>query len=290
MTAPADGAEITRRALSVASRESDSVRWAPEQAERLGSFAAAWVVALSAIGLFVTMLPAGFLPEVRAYWAAWQGGLYASMPTLDQVDYIYAPPFAQAIAPLALLPWPAFAALWAGLAWAALWWMLLPVRLAPRIPLFVIFLTVAGNAAVFVALAIASRRAAAWAFVLLTKVTPGVGLLWYVVRREWRGLLVACGATLAVTTLSFALAPDLWFQWTSVILADSGHHGGIVTPLLPQVPLAVRVAGAGLLVAWGARNDRAWVLAVAALFANTDLLASSLPLLAAVPRLGRPRS
>ena len=33
----------------------------------------------------------------------------------------------------------------------------------------------------------------AWAFVLLTKVTPGMGLLWFVVRREWRALLIAYG-------------------------------------------------------------------------------------------------
>ena len=37
-----------------------------------------------------------------------------------------------------------------------------------------------------VAIVVGFRWPAAWAFVLLTKVTPGIGLLWFVVRREWR--------------------------------------------------------------------------------------------------------
>jgi hypothetical protein len=45
-----------------------------------------------------------------------------------------------------------------------------------------------------------------WAFVLLTKVTPGVGLIWFAVRREWRQLGIALGVT-ADRGLSVALTP-----------------------------------------------------------------------------------
>ena len=38
----------------------------------------------------------------------------------------------------------------------------------------------------------------AWAFIILTKVTPGIGLLWFLTRREWRHLAIALGATLGV--------------------------------------------------------------------------------------------
>jgi len=36
-----------------------------------------------------------------------------------------------------------------------------------------------------VAIAVGFRYPAAWALVLITKVTPGIGLVWFAVRREW---------------------------------------------------------------------------------------------------------
>ena len=44
-----------------------------------------------------------------------------------------------------------------------------------------------------VAIVLGFRWPFTWAFVLLTKVTPGVGLLWFAVRREWRSLAIALG-------------------------------------------------------------------------------------------------
>ncbi len=43
------------------------------------------------------------------------------------------------------------------------------------------------------AIALGFRYPATWAFVLLAKVTPGIGLLWFLVRREWRNLAIALG-------------------------------------------------------------------------------------------------
>jgi hypothetical protein len=54
-----------------------------------------------------------------------------------------------------------------------------------------------GNIEILIAVAIVVgfRWPAAWSFVLLTKVTPGVGLLWFAVRREWNQLATALVAT-----------------------------------------------------------------------------------------------
>ena len=41
----------------------------------------------------------------------------------------------------------------------------------------------------------ASGSRPSWAFVLLTKVTPGIGLLWFAIRRRWRDLAIALGVT-----------------------------------------------------------------------------------------------
>ena len=52
------------------------------------------------------------------------------------------------------------------------------------------------------AIVLGFRWPGTWAFVLLTKVTPGVGLLWFAVRREWRSLGIALGATAAIVAVS----------------------------------------------------------------------------------------
>jgi hypothetical protein len=57
------------------------------------------------------------------------------------------------------------------------------------------------------------RWPATWAFVILTKVTPGVGLVWFAVRREWRRLAIALGVTAALVLISLVIDPALWRAW-----------------------------------------------------------------------------
>ena len=56
-----------------------------------------------------------------------------------------------------------------------------------------------------------------WSLVLLTKITPGIGLLWFVVRREWRNLTIALGGTAAIAVSVRSPPPDAWFQWAEVL-------------------------------------------------------------------------
>ena len=257
-----------------------ATRW-----RHLLTFAAACAALLVVLGL-ATRSGGYTMPDVRAYWSAWHGGLYGAIPALDRTLYIYPPPLARAILPLTWLPWPAFAGLWLASCAGALWWMLQPIVMPTRVPVtLALLLASGGNSSVLLALAIASRRPAAWAFPLLTKVTPGIGILWYAVRREWRALALALGTTGVIAGLSVGLAPDLWAHWVAVVRADSAHYGGIVAYPLPAVPLLIRGVAAAAIVAWGARTNRAWTLALAALLASPDILLSSVPLLAAVPRL-----
>jgi Glycosyltransferase family 87 len=252
----------------------------PSRVANLASFTAAWVVAI----LVLPFTPAG-LADTRAYWAAWQGGLYIPPPALGHAGYIYPPPFAQLLFPATLLPWPVFALLWFGVSAAAIWWLVQPVSRRLRLPLFLIFLASSGNIAVFVALAIASRRPWTWAVPLLTKITPGIGVAWYAVRREWRPLAVALGATIGVSVLSFLISPSDWTRWLALVPADAANRGGEVVFFLPQLALWARGLLAAALVVWGARTDRPWTLGAAALLASADILLSALPLLAAIPRL-----
>jgi len=119
--------------------------------------------------------------------------------------------------------------------------------------------------------------------VLLTKVAPGVGLLWFVVRREWRSLGIALGATAAIVGVSFVLAPSDWVDWF-VSLARTTQDD---PPLSIHVPLVARLAVAVVLVAWGARTDRRWTVMVAATISLPTLWVHGFAMLAGVIALHR---
>jgi hypothetical protein len=138
---------------------------------------------------------------------------------------------------------------------------------------------------VAVAMVLGFRWPATWSFVLLTKITPGVGLLWFAIRREWRSLAIALGATVAVIAVSAALQPDAWQRWPQVLIANAGKNG---TWAAVPVPFAVRFPLAVALIVWGARTDRRWVVPVGGMLAlpalwygGLSIMLATLPLLRA---------
>jgi hypothetical protein len=106
------------------------------------------------------------------------------------------------------------------------------------------------------------RWPALWSFVLLTKVTPGIGLIWFLVRGEWRSLAIASAATLAIAAASIAVMPGLWLDWIAFLTTIRPSDG---------VPLWARIAAAAALVAWGGRTDRRWTLVIAVTIAMPRL-------------------
>ena len=248
--------------------------------------------------VFAVLIGAGVLPfavDAHAYWAANPLDPYHDAALSDFDAYFYSPAFTQAIWPLHALPWPIFAGLWTAaivvaFTWLSGLWLGLVILLPP------VFIEVAvGNIHAFLAVAIVLgfRWPATWAFVLLTKVTPGVGLLWFVVRREWRNLAIALGATAAVVAVSFAIAPPLWSQWLDVLAGRSGASNADLGWYV-AIPLWIRVPAAAGLVIWAARTDRRWLVPVAAVLAMPVLwpnafavAVGAIPLLAA-SRTARP--
>ena len=133
------------------------------------------------------------------------------------------------------------------------------VGLALFIPAVAIELSAANiNLLIVGAVLIGFRYPMAWAFIILTKVTPGVGLLWFAVRREWRNLAAAAGATIAFAGMSVLVAPDLWHQYIAGL--------GFTQDVSPFV-IAWRLPIAAALVVWGARGNHRWALMVAVFFA-----------------------
>ena len=101
-----------------------------------------------------------------------------------------------------------------------------------------------------------------WAFILLTKVTPGVGLAWFAVRREWRSLAIALGVTAAIAAVSLAVDGHLWVDWLGFLGRAGG--GATVAQFDIGIPLWIRLPAALVLVAWGGLTDRRWTVPVAA--------------------------
>ena len=197
--------------------------------------------------------------DAKAYWLASQADPYARSSVGQGYAYLYSPAFIQVLAPFQLLPWPVFSAAWTvvlvGLmVWAAGPWSLPLLAILPVFSAITI-----GNIEFFLVAAIVAgfRRPGTWAFVLLTKSSMGIGLVWFLVRREWRSLAWAMGVTLAVVAVSFALAPALWFDWVQVLTRNQDATVQIWT--LPG-PLWLRAGLGAVIVAVGARTNRPWTV------------------------------
>ncbi|HWP61876.1 MAG TPA: glycosyltransferase 87 family protein, partial [Candidatus Binatia bacterium] len=99
------------------------------------------------------------------------------------------------------------------------------------------------------AVVIGFRHPSAWAFILLTKVTPGIGLLWFLVRREWRALATAIVVTVTVVLVSLAVDGRLWLAWLSESLFATATGAPLNQFEIP-VPLPFRILMAAAVVAW----------------------------------------
>jgi hypothetical protein len=255
--------------------------------------ARASMVALGLVALVVELAAVsgqGFGADAWVYSSTGRGSLYVSGADIHHANFIYSPAFAQAIWPLAHLPAAVFVLTWMALGAAAFAWLLAPLPLPIRLPfLAACWATLwIGNIEWLLALtaAVGLRHPATWAVGLLTKVTPGIALLWFAVRREWRALGIALGATLAIAAASALLVGPAWTAWVAVLAVNASHGAGYVYPFwMPQVPWLLRAPLAVLLVAWGARTDRMWTIPAAIVLAQPDLHPWTLAILAALPRL-----
>ena len=210
-----------------------------------------------AVGLAIYYASDAYVYDAHAYWLS-DGYSRASQ---DTDAFSYSPPVLllfQAIR--AVMPWEVFAYVYTIAIALGIW------VLAGPFTLLVIFIPhVAtelslGNIHVFLALVtvFGLRWPWLWSFVLLTKVTPGVGLVWFAVRREWRSLAIALGVTAAIALPTVILFPDLWAGWIRVI-TDAGPDAG--SNLLARVVLGAAV------VALGAWRNWPWLVPVGSMLA-----------------------
>lgn len=248
---------------------------------------------LAAIGLlWLGLIALGILPydlypnDSHAYWAVHPANPYRGAALGAPDAFFYAPVVAQLLGPFTALPFQVFRLGFAGvdllgLAGSGLLYTLVLPGVMEDI--------VRGNIHILMALAIVAgfRFPGTWSGVLLTKVTPAIGLAWFAVRREWGALLQVMLVTGLIVAISVLLGGvHLWVDWVRLLLTSSENPRtypylfGIAPP-----PLVVRMPMALAVVVWGALTDRRWSVPVAAFLALPVIWPSGFAVLLAVPPL-----
>ena len=237
--------------------------------------------------LFLVVAPSAgtFGFDAFGYWSVDLAHPYAR--TAGELGaFTYSPVIARLFAPFGTLAFWQFLLVWDGLLVGTAAWLglgsvrsVLAVFAFPAVALELYH----GNVHLLMAAAIwlGFRYPAAWSFVVLTKVTPGVGLAWFAVRREWRSLGIALGVTAALVAISVVIDARLWESWFRDSLGATAG-GAPLDQFSVPVPLWIRVPGALALVAWGGLTDRRWTVPVAATLALPVLWPSGFAVLAAL--------
>ena len=235
---------------------------------------------------FLQTLIQGGGPDQPAYWGFHLETLYRGSALGGQAARLYSPAFFQVVAPLSNLPYAWFVALWAAIALTALVWM---VRPGPWLGVAVVWVGIVGeipggniHMLMAAAIVIGFRYPEAWSFVLLTKVLPGLGLLWFPLRGEWRPFLRALAATAIIAAMSAVAAPQLWADWISLLVHQASGGGDAGTSYGP-FSLPLRMAIGLVILVWGARTDRRWVVPITAVLASPILPVAPSMLVACIP-------
>ena len=202
--------------------------------------------------------------DVHYYWAADPANLYPHPEAGEHNGYNYSPAFEFVAGWWRGLPFEAYAAIWRAVLLAMLVYLAGPFTLFALLTVPVASEINAANIQIPLALAVVLgfRWPATWAFVVLTKLTPGIGLLWFVLRREWRHLAIAAAATGAIAAVSFVLMPAAWSGYIDLL---TGTPAPAVAPYYLTFWTRLPVALAFIVV--GGLTGRRWMIAVGATIA-----------------------
>ncbi len=240
--------------------------------------------------------------DAHNYWIAWTKpeGLYGVPWLADTRSFVYSPAFAQAWWPVQFIPWSVAWAAWTALQLAALAWMVTPLGAVlalafpwPYLEGFgtAVYATVSnGNPMVLAAAGITlamTRHPGWWAVILLTKVSAGIGVLYHLLRGEWRVLASAAVITGAVVAVSVVIAPALWIEWIRDVLIPSAFHTGsaeaLGKELFVPVPMPVRATVGLAVVLVAGWRGWPWLVPVGSFLALPDIHLGGFAVLVAAP-------
>lgn len=194
--------------------------------------------------------------------------------------FTYSPIAAQLFVLLHRIPEPMFLGAWLALNVGILVWLARPapwVAVALAAPIADELITGQIELILVAAIVLGMRRPAFWAIPVSTKVLPGIGILWFAVRREWRALATALVAIGTLVLVSFTIAPDWWAAWITFLEGSSVGDARLI--------LVLRLLIAAGIVIYAARSDRPSLLPIATLLALPIVWLHSLSMLVAIPIL-----
>jgi hypothetical protein len=274
-----------------------------ERPLRLAWFAAAVVGGLAGIAILFMHLANDPLADVRAYYDAGTR-LNAGLPlypagadTNSAEFYRYPPLLAIAFRPLALLPYPAAAAIWEAFVIASLVGTLWGIGLRRRetwLAVGVLGLPIAWSVAIGqaqVPLTFLAALGSPWAIALAAnlKLLPALLAAWWLGRRDWRSLGLFAAWIAGLALLQLVLAPQATVDFLGTLtLGQVGQVNNLSPYALSPVLWAV-LLGAGVLVALRLAPTRwGWAAAVTlSVLATPRLLSYMLMTLLAVLRRDR---
>ena len=177
--------------------------------------------------------------DAWAYWNVEQPDVYA-VPLSGFGAFTYSPPAALVADLFDAVPWNTFIWLWTALLVATLIFIggsgawILAAFAFPPVALELLY----GNIHILLAVAVALgfRYPWTWTFVLLTKPTCGIGLLWFLLRGEWRQLAMATLPAMVISAVTFIFVPTLWHDWIDFLRESPlvlHKQGAIAIPLVP---------------------------------------------------------
>ncbi len=186
---------------------------------------------------------------------------------LDLGAFRYTPAYAQIFQWVGALPWEVFLWIWDGILllilfkWARGWTLALLALPPVALELY------HGNIHVFMAAAmvVGFRYPIAWVFPMISKVTPGLAVVWFLGRRDLGSFAIAVGSTGIICVISFLIAPQYWFDWVATMRDAVGFRPE--TPYPVDIPFHIRAAAAVALALWGGATNRRWTVPVAGMLA-----------------------
>jgi hypothetical protein len=235
-------------------------RWAPAASQ-----VATGLGILLAIGYWWLLTSSGGNPgDVRAYWSADPNALYPTGDDWRVTGYVYSPAFELVAGIGRTIPLDIFVAIWRALLLVVLVYLAGPFTAPLLITVPVASEINGGNVQLLLALAIvlSFRWPATWAFVILTKLTPGIGLLWFVLRREWRHVAIALGVTALIVAATTVIWPDRWAGYIHLLTGYSSP-----APYPWYLPFWVRLPWAVAIIVIGAWRGWRWTVVVGATLA-----------------------
>ena len=244
----------------------------------LAAFALAVVGGLAGVGVLWIHLAGDPLADVRAYYDA-GARLNAGLPLYPAAAdpnaaefYRYPPLLAIAFRPLALLPFPAAAAIWEAVVIASLvgtlWWLGLRRR-ETWLAVGILGLPTAWCVAIGqaqVPLTLLTAIGAPWSIALAAnlKLFPALVALWWIGRRDWRAFALFAGWAAGLALVQLALAPQATLDFLGTLTLGLVGDVRNISPYAVSPLLWAVLVGAGIVLCLRLAPTRwGWVAAVA---------------------------